>query len=61
MKTNVFKKLKKPYFEFIYKEETKDWYGEDFNLLEKLRNNGYSVYIDTILSMDIKHLGTYAF
>ena len=61
MKTSIFKKLEKPYFEFVYKEKTKDWYGEDFNLLEKLRNQKYEVFIDTVLSMDIKHLGIYAF
>jgi hypothetical protein len=30
-------------------------------LLTKLRLNEFNVYIDTILSMDIKHLGIYAF
>lgn len=61
MKTNVFETLTKPYFEFTYKEDSQDWYGEDFNLLEKLRNNGYKVMIDTLLSKEIKHLGTYSF
>jgi hypothetical protein len=61
MKTEIFSSLQKPYFEFTYKGDTQDWYGEDFMLLTKLRINGYSVYIDTILSMDIKHLGIYAF
>jgi hypothetical protein len=35
--------------------------GFDFNLLKKLRDLGYDVLIDTVLSMDIKHLGIYAF
>lgn len=61
MKTSVFDQLEKPYFEFRYKEDTQDWYGEDFVLLHKLRNNNYKIYVDTILSMDIKHVGTYAF
>jgi hypothetical protein len=61
MKTSVFDELEKPYFEFRYKEDTQDWYGEDFVLLHKLRNNNYKIYVDTILSMDIKHVGTYAF
>ena len=43
------------------KGDTQDWYGEDFMLLTKLRLNEFNVYIDTILSMDIKHLGIYAF
>ena len=61
MKTSAFDQLEKPYFEFRYKEDTQDWYGEDFVLLHKLRNNNYKIYVDTILSMDIKHVGTYAF
>ena len=61
MKTNVFSKLIKPYFEFTYKEDSQDWYGEDFNLLAKLRKLGHDVYIDTVLSKDIKHIGNYAF
>jgi len=61
MKTEIFNSLQKPYFEFTYKGDTQDWYGEDFMLLTKLRLNEFNVYIDTILSMDIKHLGIYAF
>jgi hypothetical protein len=61
MKLNVFESIGKPYFEFTYKEDSEDWYGEDFNLLTKLREKGYEVLIDTVLSMDIKHVGTYAF
>lgn len=61
MKTSIFKKLKKPYFEFTYKKETQDWFGEDFNLLGKIRKNNIKIYVDTVLSMDIKHLGIKAF
>lgn len=61
MKTSVFQKLKKPYFEFTYRKDTKDWFGEDFNLQKKLRKEGYEIYIDTLLSMDVKHVGVYAF
>jgi hypothetical protein len=61
MKLDMFDKLEKPYFEFQYKENTEDYFGEDFILLGKLRNLGYDVFIDTILSVDIKHLGIYAF
>jgi hypothetical protein len=61
MKTKVFEDLVKPYFEFTYIEETQDWFGEDFNLLTKLRNKGYDVFIDSMLSVDIKHVGTYEY
>ena len=61
MKLNTFDKLDKPYFEFKYKEDTEDYFGEDFILLGKLRELGHEVFIDTYLSMMIKHLGNYAF
>ncbi len=61
MKTSIFKKLKKPFFEFTYDKKTDSWLGEDFNLCKKLKKIGYSIYIDSILSMDIKHIGNYAF
>ena len=38
-----------------------DYFGEDFILLGKLRNLGYKVFIDTQLSMKVKHVGNYAY
>lgn len=61
IKTEIFNKIKKPYFEFTYNEKSDDWLGEDFNLLKKLREVGYKVYIDTLLSSEIKHMGLYAY
>jgi hypothetical protein len=61
MKTSVFESISKPYFEFRYDEETKDWHGEDFLLQKKLRDRGYEIHIDTLLSMEIKHVGLYAY
>ena len=61
MKLHVFDQLTKPYFEFRYKADTDDYFGEDFILLGKLRELGYEINIDTVLSMDIKHLGTCGF
>jgi glycosyltransferase involved in cell wall biosynthesis len=61
MKMNIFDSLEKPYFEFQYKEDTEDYFGEDFILLTKLREKGYDVFIDTHLSIMMKHIGIYAF
>jgi glycosyltransferase involved in cell wall biosynthesis len=61
MKVNIFDNLTKPYFEFKYREDSEDWYGEDFMLIGKLRNQGFKIHVDTILSMDIKHMGIYAY
>lgn len=61
MKMNIFNLLEKPYFEFKYKEDTEDYFGEDFILQEKLREKGYEILIDTHLSIMVKHIGIYAF
>jgi hypothetical protein len=61
MKLSVFDSICKPYFEFSYILKTKEWMGEDFNLLGKLRSNGHEVYIDTVLSNEVKHIGSYAY
>jgi len=46
---------------FEYKNETEDWLGEDFSLQRKLRDLEYKIYIDTVLSMEIRHVGIYAY
>ncbi|MDA8940739.1 ANP1/MMN9/VAN1 family protein [bacterium] len=61
IKTDLFKEINKPYFEFTYNKETDDWLGEDFNLFGKFRNIGKNIYIDTNLSREIGHLGIYKF
>ena len=61
MKTDVFNKLSKPYFEFTYREEGDFWHGEDFQLQKKLIEVGCDIMIDTNLSREIKHIGLYAF
>lgn len=61
MKTSVFDNLTKPYFEFRYRHDSKDWYGEDFVLFEKLKEKGHKIFIDCLLSKSIKHIGTYEY
>jgi hypothetical protein len=61
MKTSIFQKLSKPYFEYTYQPKTKDWGGEDFTLFKKLNKVGYQVKVDTNLSNEIYHIGTYAY
>jgi hypothetical protein len=61
MKTDIFKKLKRPFFEYNYQPKTKDWGGEDFMLQKKLREQGYKIYLDMVLSEQVKHIGTFAF
>lgn len=61
MKLDLFNQIPKPYFEFKYKEDTDDWYGEDYILFNKLNDVGNEVFIDTKLSKQIKHIGLYSF
>ena len=61
MKTEIFTKLPKPFFEFRYSEDSNDWLGEDMILCEKIRSLGIDLFVDTLLSNEIRHLGTYAF
>lgn len=61
MKTDIFKSLEKPYFEYTYQTKTKDWGGEDFTLFKKLNNLGYELKIDMTLSNEIYHIGTFAY
>ena len=61
MNIKCFYDIEKPYFRFQYNGEQDDWLGEDFNMQKKIRNAKYEILIDTVLSMDIKHMGMYPF
>lgn len=61
MRTSVFQKLNKPYFEYSYEQKTKDWIGEDFTLFKKLNGIGHQLKIDMNLSKEIYHIGTFAY
>lgn len=61
MRTSVFEKLNRPYFEYTYQPKTKDWGGEDFTLFKKLNGVGAQLKVDTNLSNEIYHIGTFAY
>lgn len=61
MRTSVFEKLNRPYFEYTYQPKTKDWGGEDFTLFKKLNKVEHQVKVDMNLSNEIYHIGTYAY
>lgn len=61
MKTEIFTKIAKPWFEFKWSPESNDYLGEDMNLCKKIADVGYKIKIDTALSHEIRHLGTYGF
>jgi hypothetical protein len=61
MKTEIFAKIAKPWFEFRWTPESNDYLGEDMILCEKIADAGYKIKVDTALSHEIRHLGTYGF
>lgn len=61
IKTDIFKNIPKPWFEFTFSPDSNDFLGEDMNICKKINATGASIKIDTILSRELKHLGTYGF
>lgn len=61
MKSDIFTQLPKPWFDFGWTPDSNDWLGEDMLLCQKMAALGYTVKIDTVLSREIRHLGTWAF
>lgn len=60
-KVSIFKELSKPWFDFQWSPESNDFLGEDMYLCQKIANAGYTVKVDTTLSQELHHLGTFAF
>lgn len=61
VKTSILDQIPQPWFEFSWTPESNDWLGEDMNFCQKMTNAGYTVKVDTALSMEMRHLGTWAF
>jgi hypothetical protein len=61
MKTSILAEIPQPWFEFGWTPESNDHLGEDMILCQKMAKRGYTVKVDTQLSMEMRHLGTWAF
>ena len=61
MKTEIFSELSKPWFDFQWSPQSNDFLGEDMLLCQKISGTGRSIKIDTVLSQEMRHLGTWAF
>jgi len=61
VKTSVFQKIPRPCFNITWSEEFGGFFGEDFYFCGLAREAGYQVMIDTILSQNIKHIGSSSF
>ena len=58
IKTEVFKKIPKPWFQFTY-ENGKRIEGEDVRFCRLAREQGYSIWVDP--TIPVSHLGEYAY
>lgn len=58
---DVFDNLVQPWFNIDWNQNTYDHIGEDFGFCKRIRAMGYKIMIDNDLSMEIGHLGTFAF
>jgi hypothetical protein len=61
VKTSILDEITRPYFEFGWTPESNDWLGEDMHFCQKITSAGYKIYVDTLLSMETRHMGTWAF
>jgi hypothetical protein len=61
VKTSVLSEIAQPWFEFGWTPESNDHLGEDMIFCQKMAQQGHTVKIDTHLSMEMRHLGTWAF
>jgi hypothetical protein len=61
MKTSILQEIEQPWFEFKWTPESNDHLGEDMIFCQKMSAKGHTVKVDTVLSMELRHLGTWAF
>ena len=61
IKTEVLKKLPRPWFIFGYNPKTGEYTGEDYWFCQQCHKAGVHVHIDHDVSKVVKHIGTYAY
>lgn len=61
IKTEIFESISKPWFEFGWSPESNDFLGEDMIFCQKVGALGHTIKIDTSLSQELRHLGTWGF
>lgn len=61
IRMSVFQKLKAPYFRFRTDEASGQIVGEDYDFSDRVREQGYRIWCDPILSKKLGHLGQQLF
>lgn len=57
--TEVFTRMKKPWFEFTWVEEFGCFRGEDYLFCDRAKDLGYEIHIDQDLSKLVHHIGAF--
>lgn len=60
-RTNVYRKLKLPFFTIGYSQQVQDFFGEDIFHCKQLRDAGMQVWIDHDVSKEVRHIGNFEF
>jgi hypothetical protein len=58
---SIYDKMKKPYFQTTWVPDLNDHIGEDFTFCKNAKELGYDILIDNDTSLNVSHLGTFAF
>ena len=58
---SLFDQMSEPYFDVTWDPNSKNRLGEDFFLCGKVRDLGHDILIDPSVSLELKHLGVFAF
>lgn len=61
IKTEIFKKMDRPYFKEVWLEKEQVVASGDTYFCQKVRDCGFDIWVDHDLSADVMHLGTFAF
>ena len=55
------KDIPAPHFSVLWDETRGDYWGEDLFFCNKIREHGVKIYVDHDVSLQVKHVGDYAF
>ena len=57
----VFENIPKPWFQYVWNEDTQDLSGEDIYFCSQENDTGFEIYIDSDVSRSVAHYGVKAY
>jgi len=61
IRTEIFKEIESPRFDFKYLPDQGNWRGEDYTFFEHARELGHDFYVDHDLSKEVYHMGAFGY